>query len=147
MTLRDLQQEGRIRTHRTSKKEIQDLFGLINRDIRDASSEEISYDRRFATAYNAALNLATIILYCKGYQSYGKAHHFTIFQAMKIILGTGHEELANYFDACRSKRNTLDYDLVGIVSEKELNELMQEVENFYSFVTNWVKKHHPRYAR
>lgn len=145
-TLRELEQEGKIRPHRTSKKEIQDIFALIKRDIEDASSTTISYDRRFATVYNAALNLATIILYCKGYQSFGKAHHFTTFQAMKFILGKGYEELADYFDSCRVKCNTLDYDIAGIVSEKEFNELMEETKRFYDFVKNWLRKNYPQYS-
>lgn len=118
MTLKQLEQEGKIRSHRTSKKEIQDIFALIKRDMEDASSVTISYDRRYATIYNAALNLTTILLYCRGYQSYGKAHHFTTFQVMKLILGQDYEELADYFDSCRLKRNTLDYDLAGVISEK-----------------------------
>lgn len=147
MTLRELEQEGKIRAHRTSKKEIEDLFALIKRDMQDASATGISYDRRFATVYNAALNLATIPLYCKGYQSYGRAHHFTTFQAMKLILGQDYEELADYFDSCRVKRNSIDYDLAGIVSEKEFNELMEEAKRFYHFVKSWLKKNYPHYSR
>lgn len=145
MTLKQLLQEGKIRSHRTSQKEISSLFDLIKRDMHDASCGDISHDRRYATIYNAALALATIILYCKGYQSYGRAHHFTTFQAMKVILGEDYEELADYFDAYRVKRNTLDYDLVGIVSEKEFNELISEAEHFYNFVNSWIKKNYPKY--
>jgi len=32
------------------------------------------------------------------------AHHHTVFQAMKIIMGKRYCELANYFDSCRSKK-------------------------------------------
>lgn len=148
MTLRQLEQEGKIRTHRTSEREISDLFKLIKRDMQDASSKSISTDRRFATIYNAALALATVLLSCKGYQSYGNAHHFTIFQCMKIILGKDYKdyvELADYFDSCRVKRNNLDYDFAGAVSEKEFHELMDEVKKFYDFVKAWVKKHYPQY--
>ena len=146
MSLKQLQQEGKIRLHRASKKEIVGLFSLIERDMRDAAAEGISLDRKFATAYNAALGLATAVLYCKGYQSYGKAHHFTTFQTMKIILGKDYEELADYFDSCRIKRNSLDYDLAGIVSGSEFNELVSEVKDFYHDVKNWIKKHYPHFG-
>mgnify|MGYP001346066631 CR=1 FL=1 len=145
MTLKQLEQEGRIRPHRTSKKEISGLFELIKRDMRDASFPGLSSDRRFATIYNAALALATIILYCRGLQSYGKAHHFTVFQAMKIILGKEYEELADYFDSCRIKRNKVDYDLADITSQKELDELMNEVKRFYVFIAGWIEKNYPHY--
>jgi uncharacterized protein (UPF0332 family) len=147
MTLRQLEQEGKLRRHRTSKKEILDLFKLIDRDLQDACAGGISFDRKFATAYNAVLSGAAIILYCKGYQSYGKAHHFTCFQAMKIVLGKEFAELADYFDSCRVKRNVLDYDVAGIVSEKEFNELMDEAKRFCAFIKEWVTKHYPQHAQ
>jgi uncharacterized protein (UPF0332 family) len=115
--------------------------------MRDAQAEGISLDRKFATAYNAALGLATVILYCKGYQGYGKAHHFTTFQAMKIILGKDYAELADYFDSCRTKRNALDYDLAGVISETEFKELVSEAKKFYHFVKDWVKRHYPQYGQ
>jgi len=145
MTLKQFVQEGKIRPHHTSPKEIRDLFELVDRDTRDALAENISCDRKFATAYNAALTSATIILYCRGYQSYGKAHHFTVFQCLKVILGKEYVELADYFDSCRIKRNTLDYDLAGVVSEKEFAELIDEVRRFCDFVKGWVKKYYPKY--
>ena len=64
--LKDLLAEGKLRRHRTSPQEIADLFDLVDRDIGDASVQGLSADRRFAIAYEAALNLATITLYCRG---------------------------------------------------------------------------------
>jgi hypothetical protein len=43
------------------------MLGLVDRDLSDASREEISMDWRFNIAYNAALQLATIVLYARGY--------------------------------------------------------------------------------
>lgn len=111
----------------------------------DASYGGLSLDRRFATLYNAALAMATVILYCKGYQSCGRGHHFTTFQSLKIILGKTEAETADYFDSCRIKRNSVDYDLAGIVSEKEFNELAQEAKRFYNFIKTWIKEHYPHY--
>jgi len=87
MNLRDLLNQGRLRQHKTSKKEIENLLALVRRDIKDAKVEGLSSDRRFVCAYNAVLQLATIFLYCKGYKPEGAGHHFTVFQAMKIIMG------------------------------------------------------------
>lgn len=55
MTWQDLLDEGRIEEHKTSRKELDDIRALIARDLADANLEELSADRRFATAYNAAL--------------------------------------------------------------------------------------------
>jgi hypothetical protein len=41
--------------HGTSKKELDNMRALIARDLTDADIAGLSADRRFATAYNAAL--------------------------------------------------------------------------------------------
>lgn len=79
MKLQQLLSEKKLKKHKTSKKEIQDLLGVIYRDIIDASEVELSPDWRFAIAYNAILQLSTIPLYCKGYKPAGMGHHFIIF--------------------------------------------------------------------
>lgn len=140
MSLTRLEEEKKIRKHRTSRKEISDLFKISERDLADSKANAISYDRKFATAYNAILVLATILLYCKGYQSYGKGHHHTIFESMKIILGKNYEELADYFDNCRMKRNKTDYDVAGTISEGEFKEIFEEASKFYRLVKRWVKE-------
>jgi len=41
--------------HKTSKKELDNMRALIARDLADKGIAGLSADRRFATAYNAAL--------------------------------------------------------------------------------------------
>lgn len=48
-----------------------------------------------------------------------------------------------YFDACRRKRNQVDYDVAGIVSEAEADELLRKATNFYADVERWIAAHHP----
>ena len=60
---------GWLRKHVTSKEEIANLMAIVNRDIKDAQVKEISNDWRFGIAYNAALKLATIMLYASGYRT------------------------------------------------------------------------------
>ena len=45
--------KGDVKTHQTSKQEIDNLRALITRDLADAAVVALSADRRFATAYNA----------------------------------------------------------------------------------------------
>jgi hypothetical protein len=49
-----------VQRHKTSKKELERLRAVIVRDLADASLAGVSADRRFATAYNAALQTAKI---------------------------------------------------------------------------------------
>lgn len=145
MSLERLFEQDKLAPHRTSRKEIGNLLRVIRRDLRDAKVKGLSIDRKFAIAYNAALQGATILLYCRGYKPRGVGHHFTVFQAMKYILGRDYYDLADYFDACRAKRNITDYDYAGSISETEARELLKEVEIFLRVVLDWLKRHYPKY--
>ena len=57
-----------VQRHRTSKKELDDIRALIARDLADAGVTAVSADRRFATAYNAALLTAHMVIACAGYR-------------------------------------------------------------------------------
>jgi len=146
MNLEDLLNKGKLRQHKTSKEEIKNLLALVRRDIKDAKVEDLSSDRKFACAYNAVLQLATLMLYCKGYKPEGVGHHFTVFQAMKIIMGIDYYILADYFDSCRSKRNITDYDYSGGISDSEADELIKEAEIFLEITFNWLKKDFQNYG-
>jgi len=87
LTLRDLVADGRIRPHRTSAREVTDLLRVADRDLADAEIPQLSSDRRFATAYNAALQMATIALYAAGFRAFGAGHHWATFQALPDIMG------------------------------------------------------------
>ena len=143
MNLKALLSQGRLRKHKTSKEEISNLLELIDRDIKDAKIKGLSADRKFVCAYNAALQLATIILYCKGYRSWGVGHHFTVFQAVKGIVDSSYHKLIDYFDSCRAKRNMTDYDYAGGVSDSEARELIKEAEGFLEITLDWLKTNYP----
>ncbi len=143
MSLKRLLNQQKITRHKTSAKEINDLLELIRRDLKDAKVKGLSLDRKFITGYNAVLQSAIILLYCKGYKAKGVGHHFTVFQAMKEIMGPKYYELADYFDSCRVKRNRADYDYAGIASESEVKELIEEAEDFLQEVISWLEKNYP----
>ena len=68
MTLQQWAENGWLRPHKTSAKEIKDLFRIVERDLKDAA-KGISTDWQFGIAYNAALKLCTVLLYDSGYRS------------------------------------------------------------------------------
>jgi hypothetical protein len=134
--------EGRLRTHKTSKEEIQGLLEIVTRDLLDASVQELSIDRRFLIAYECALTLATIPLYCSGYETYGRGHHWLTFRILPDVMGGEYSDLADYFDQCRTKRNIGTYDRGGQISESEVDELLAEVKSFRDDVVDWLKQNH-----
>lgn len=58
MSWKELLAKGEVKAHQTSKQELDNIRKLIARDLADASVMALSADRRFATAYNAALKQA-----------------------------------------------------------------------------------------
>jgi hypothetical protein len=144
--LKRLLAEGKLRSHRTSTREIADLLAVIDRDLADAAVDAISADRRFAIAYEAALQLATITVYASGYETRGTGHHFNTFEALRETLGATGQEYADYFDTCRTKRATTSYDRAGEISDTEVEALLVEVRGFREKVLAWLRRHHPELA-
>lgn len=85
MTWRKLLASHNVLSHRTSKREVDDIRALIARDLADAKVAGLSVDRRFATAYNAALLAAHMAIACAGYRVTAKAgHHRISFDSSKL---------------------------------------------------------------
>lgn len=147
MSWTDLLDNRTVQNHSTSAREIEDLRELVERDLRDAAIEGLSDDRRFATAYNAVLQLAKMAIACAGYRiSFGAGHHQKTFEAVKTALGVHEAEvLTDYFDTCRRKRNNIDYDGSEIVTETEAEELLKKAGEFRDLVEGWIANEHPAY--
>ena len=141
MTLQKWAEYGWLRSHKTSKKEIADLLRIIDRDLQDAAGD-ISADWRFGIAYNAALKLCTILLYAGGYRPEKNLQHYRTIQALPLILGKKHEQDAKYLDTCRNKRNVVEYDYVGGVTEEDVIELVAYANELRDEVLRWLNERH-----
>lgn len=146
MTLNDLLNNRIIQEHTSSKDEVSDLRKLIKRDLQDASIKELSSDRRFATAYNAALQLSKMAIACAGYRvRVGVGHHQKTFEAVKSAIATTNiENLADYFDLCRRKRNDIEYDAAEIVTDSEAEELVKKTKEFECLVGTYPSDNYPQ---
>ncbi|HJX35054.1 MAG TPA: hypothetical protein VJ373_07755 [Desulfatiglandales bacterium] len=119
-------------------------MALVERDLEDATKNEISMDWRYNIAYNAGLQLATAVLYAAGYRSgRGESKHYRIIQALPLVMGEQFSRIRDYLDNCRRKRNVSEYDAAGTISTKELDDIIQIVKDFKIEVENWLKKNHP----
>ena len=144
MTLESWQENGWLRPHNTTKQEILGILELVERDLRDASKREISKDWRFNIAYNAGLQLATIVLYAAGYRAgRGESKHYRIIQALPLVMGQRFSATRDYLDNCRRKRNVSEYDAAGTISQKEAEDLLQTVTGFKVEVETWLRRNHP----
>jgi len=146
MSWQRLLQAQRVKRHRTSRQELDDLRDIVERDLQDAAVTALSVDRRFATAYNAVLQLAKMVIACAGYRVMGPGHHLSTFEALEIAMGPNVSALVSYFDTCRRKRNQLDYDCAHAATETEAEELIHKAEEFRDLIEKWIRKHHPHYG-
>lgn len=141
MTLQQWAGNGWLRLHQTSPQEIQDLLAIVRRDLADASGN-ISADWRFGIAYNAALKLCTVLLYASGYRPEKTLQHYRTLQALPLILGRERKADADYLDACRIKRNTVEYDYAGAATGKDAQELIEFCQELRQAVIDWLKREH-----
>ena len=143
MSWTQLVAEGRATPHTTSAQELDDLRALVARDLADAAISGLSADRRFATAYNAVLQIAKMVIVCAGYRVKGLGHHQTAFEAVELAMGSSVTALVVYFDTCRRKRNMVDYDRANVASETEADEILKEAESFRQLAEAWIATNHP----
>ena len=146
MTLQQWADNGWLRQHQTSAKEIRDLLNIVERDLKDADGG-ISTDWQFGIGYNAALKLCTVLLYASGYRAERNLQHYRTLQALPLILGPKKKDDALYLDRCRAKRNTVEYEYVGAVTETETKELLTFVRELKSDVLAWLSKNHPELCK
>jgi hypothetical protein len=147
MTWQQLITSNRAKAHKTSKQEIDGLRAVVGRDLKDASMAGFSEDRRFAIAYNAVLQLATMVIACAGYRVSAKqGHHENTFLALGLAMGNPAANFAKYFNACRKKRYLVDYNLANIVTETELQELLAKAAEFQALVEDWIFDNYPQFV-
>lgn len=130
-----------LKPHQPSKSEISELFGVVERSLRD-SSADVSEDLRFAVAYEAALTLCTILLYASGFEPEHSLHHFRTLQALPLILGESHRADAEFLETARRKRNILMYRRAGAIRSADARELVDFVGVLNDDVRRWLQAEH-----
>jgi uncharacterized protein (UPF0332 family) len=148
MSWEKLLQDNKVHRHQTSRQELTEIRRLVARDLAEAAIPALSDDRRFATAYNAALQTAKLAIACAGYRVASvPGHHRLTFEGTKLALGKPAEELADYFDASRRKRNEIDYTGASIATATEADELLLHANSFLNLVEGWINSTHPAFQR
>src|SRR5215469_14422201 len=148
MSWKTLLQGNRVHRHTTSIQEISELRRVVARDLADSVIPALSEDRRFATAYNAALQTAKMAVACAGYRIASvPGHHSLTFEGAKLALGRSAKQLADFFDACRRKRNEIDYTGATIATVTEAEELIVHAKAFLELVEGWIESAHTKFKR
>ena len=85
-----------------------------------------------------------ILLSAEGYRPPQSLAHYRSLQALPVILGTDRQADADYLEACRVKRNAVEYDRVGGATGADADELIDFAESLEKDVLAWLHSHHPK---
>ena len=130
--------------HQATIAEIQQLRAVVDRDLGDAE-KGVSPDTQFTLAYNAALQLCTIALRAEGYEVARRTlgHHALAINTLSLTLGEPHRETQVFLSFCSTKRHQAFYDQVGVVTEKDAEELRRTARQLREDVIAWLRRRHP----
>lgn len=140
MSLEDLCKFGKLQKHKTSPKEIDDLFGVAERCLKDAAQDSISFELRYISAYQAALAAGEALLCSFGYAAPKNNYHYMVWEGLRHVLDASLKETLILFNDARSKRGCAFYDHADVTSETEYREIYKESEKFVEYVKNRIKK-------
>jgi uncharacterized protein (UPF0332 family) len=138
LSLNDWLKNGWLTEHETSAKEIEDLFRIVDRDLKDCEVTKLSPDWRLNIAYNAALQCAKAALAVAGYRPARESHHYRLINSLAYTIQAD-DNLIIQLDMFRKKRNISDYLRAGEVSEQEVTEMIGLAKKLRSRVKKWIR--------
>ncbi|MDE2263058.1 MAG: hypothetical protein KGL45_11090 [Gammaproteobacteria bacterium] len=145
MTWQELLANNTVARTRATKSELENLRSIVARSLRDVTSPGLSADLRFVLAYDAARTLSLMIVRAAGYRPRKVGGHQNTFLALETA-DPAFSLSSAYFDGCRVKRNTTEYDLAGAITDTEADALLNAVQRFAVDVEDWIRAHHPEFA-
>ena len=137
--------KSRLVEHERSAQGTAALLAIVERDLVNAKVEGLSADWKLNIAYNAALQAATVALAAVGYRAAREQHHFRTIQSLALTIGWPAAKVSQ-FDRFRKKRNIGGYEIAGMVSEREADEMFALAVALRGDVLAWLAKFHPDLA-
>jgi hypothetical protein len=127
----------------TSAAEVAGLRTVVERNLDEARGPLKYADTRFWLAYQAVLAAATSVIRAHGARVRRERQHERTFAALRQLGIPGVSDRARYYDDCRRKRNIVEYDAAGGVSDTEAAELLREAERLADAVQDWLARERP----
>ena len=144
MSLQSWLQNSWLVQHTSSADEIKNLLAISDRDHAACQVKQLPADWRCAIAYNAALQAATAALAAAaGYRATRDNHHYRVIQSLEFTTAPS-RKFIDTLDGFRKKRNMCSYDVAGVVSDKEADEMFGLATSLRADVENWIRATHPK---
>jgi len=146
MSLSDWLKAQWLTEHKTSPEEIANLLAVADRDLRDCQAAGLSDDGRLAFGYRAVMQCALAALAACGYRPSRDSHHYRVIQSLVHTIGAD-TKLVAQVDAFRKKRNTGDYEIAGLITKKEADEMVALAQHLRKLVEDWLRANHPELTK
>jgi uncharacterized protein (UPF0332 family) len=139
MSIDRLIQEGSVHSFQATAEEIGKVLQISRRDMETALRiRGEDPDWSYNIAYNAVLQACKAFLFFKGYRaSASETHKATLAFMLETVDEPWHTKI-EYFDRVRKKRHRLVYDEIGLISQTELTNLLNEARAFIDFIKEVV---------
>jgi uncharacterized protein (UPF0332 family) len=141
MSIEELVQQGSIHPFKATRGEIEKAMGIARRDL--ALAEKLlgeNFDWCFSIAYNAVLQACRAYMFRSGYRPASAEAHKATFEFMEIAVEAPLKKSISYFDRARTKRHRTLYNDVGLISEREAEELLRRAKKFLSYAESKLRE-------
>ncbi len=143
MSWEQLLADNRVAALPPSKAELDNLRTIVARSLKDMESPGLSTDARVVMAYDAARTLSLLIVRAAGYRPRTVGGPYNTLLAQEVA-DPAFANLSAYFDGCRMKRNSCEYDFAGGVSDTDAAGLLKEVRRFAVDAEDWIAARYPQ---
>lgn len=143
MSLKDWVEHKWLSEHTPNSEEIQRLLDKSAGDLEQCVLDKLSPDWRFIIAYHAALGYAIAALAASGYRALAvPGHQENIIESLRFTLNLKYETVEQ-LQAFRTKCGAARYEMVGSVSSRMAQEMIEIAHGLQTKTLEWLKQYHP----
>ena len=136
MSIEELIRVGSIHPFQATQEEIDKAMAITERDLKLAESiVDESLDWSYSIAYNAVLQACRAYMFHQGYRPAATESHKNSIEFMKLSVDEPIKTTVEYFDRVRKKRHRTVYDEVGLVTEREVTQLLSKAREFLDHIS------------
>jgi len=79
-------------------------------------------------------------MFANGFRPSNNESHKNIFAFMRLALSEQYRDLIDYFDMIRNKRHQAIYEVAGLISQTEAQNLLTKAEEFVATIRKEIGK-------
>ncbi|MBU1023155.1 hypothetical protein KKB99_02615 [bacterium] len=141
MSLKEWVKNGFLKNSVISRKDIKDLLDTVKNDFNDCMNTDLSLDWQFKIAYSSIINCGITALVAEGFKPAGDSHHYWTIQSLAHTLKINQDTI-DLLDDFRKKRNRSSYESMGMITSREVNEIIELSRNIQTNLQEWLQANH-----